>query len=190
METNFSRRDLLKVVSAAALAMPLALPAAETGAPLFFSKDEFALLDQLSELIIPTDEHSPGAHAAGVAGYIDKSVAEAFLPEAKSSWRKGLAAVNGLSQSMHGKPFVETGKEEQVAVLKTMSAKEGEGDDRKKSDAERFFGQLKNTTVFAYYTTSIGIHQEINYKGNVLLDKFVGYMPDDELPPISTLLNA
>jgi hypothetical protein len=44
--------------------------------------------------------------------------------------------------------------------------------------------------VFAYYTTSIGIHQEINYKGNVLLDKFVGYMPDEQLPPISSLTSA
>jgi Gluconate 2-dehydrogenase subunit 3 len=196
MALDLSRRDLLKLLSVAGFAAPLALPAPEPGAPLFFTKDEFALLDTLTELIIPTDDHSPGAHDAGVAAYIDKSVAEAFLPEDKTSWRKGLASVNQLSDSMHGKPFMQTSKEQQIAVLQKMSTREEAKQSNKDNDAtvnrrrsrhEQFFGQLKNTTVFAYYTSSIGIHQEIEYKGNVLLDKFVGYMPDEALPPISSL---
>lgn len=32
----------------------------------------------LSELIIPTDEHSPGARAAKVAEYIDRRPADSF----------------------------------------------------------------------------------------------------------------
>ena len=36
------------------------------------------MLDELTEIIIPTDSHSPGAKAAKVAVYIDKSLAEAF----------------------------------------------------------------------------------------------------------------
>ncbi len=199
MITDLNRRELLKTFSAALLTAPLALPAPESGAPLFFTKGEFALLDTLTELIIPEDEHSPGAHAAGVAAYIDKSVAEAFRPNDKTSWRKGLAAVDQLSHSMHGKNFLKMSKEEQVAVLKKMSghedAAESDKDDdanenRKRSEPEKFFGQLKNTTVFVYYSSSIGIHKEMEYKGNVLLDQFAGYMPDAELPPISSLPSA
>ncbi len=190
MDSSFNRRDLLKFLSAAALTAPLALPAAGTGEPLYFTKDEFALLDALSEMIIPADDHSPGAHAAGVAPYIDRFVSDALLSSDKTSWRKGLAAVNTLSQSLHNKPFVEAGKHEQSAVLKKMSAKEDVPNQNEESDAERFWGQLKNTVVFAYYTTSIGIHQEINYKGNVLLEQFAGYMPDAPLPPISSLASA
>jgi gluconate 2-dehydrogenase gamma chain len=199
MTPDLNRRDLLKLLSLAGFAAPLALPAPEPGAPLFFTKDEFALLDTLTELIVPADDHSPGAHDAGVAAYIDKTVAEAFLPEDKTSWRKGLASVNHLSQSMHGKPFLEASKEQQIGVLQEMStheeAKQSNKDDdatvnRRRRRPEQFFGQLKNTTAFAYYTSSIGIHKEIEYKGNVLLDKFVGYMPDEPLPPISSLTTS
>ena len=199
MISELNRRDLLKVISVAAFAAPLALPAPDPGAPLYFTKDEFQLLDALTELIIPTDDHSPGAHAAGVAIYIDKITAEAFLPEDKQSWRKGLASVNSLSQSTHGKPFLNLAKEQQIALLKKMSEREEAKQSIKDDDAENnnekgrqeaFFGQLKNSTAFAYYTSSIGIHKETEYKGNVLLNQFVGYMPNESLPPLSALVRT
>jgi hypothetical protein len=199
MLTDLHRRDWLKLLSAFTISAPLALPAPDPGAPLYFTKDEFQLLDALTELIIPADEHSPGSHAAGVAAYIDKTVAEAFLAEDKESWRKGLSAVDHLSMKLNDKSFLQSSKDRQIAVLKNMAEGEEVGSrhgSRKKNgkepqgDAQKFFGQLKNTAVFAYYSSSIGIHQEMNYKGNVLLKEFVGYLPDAELPPLSSLRAA
>jgi Gluconate 2-dehydrogenase subunit 3 len=199
MTIDLNRRELLKTFPAVLVAAPLALPAPEPGAPLFFTKNEFALLDTLTELIIPEDDHSPGAHAAGVAAFIDKNVAEAFVPEDKSSWRKGLAAIEQLSHSMHGKEFLKASKEEQIAILKNISGHEEAGESEKEGDSaesrtrskhQNFYGQLKMTTAFAYYSSSIGIHKEMEYKGNVLLEQFAGYMPDAELPPISSLPSA
>lgn len=195
MSEALNRRELLKLIPFAAFSTPLALAAPEPGAPLYFTKDEFALLDALTELIIPADNHSPGAHAAGVAAYIDKTAAEAFLPEDKTSWKKGLASVEQISQSLHRQPFLQGSKQQQTAVLKKMSVgeeaeDEGSGNQRRQNLPQKFFGQLKNTTIFAYYTSSIGIHKDIEYKGNVLLEQFVGYMPDDPLPPISSLTGA
>ena len=183
MDTSLNRRDLIKAFTSTMLAAPLALAAPEPGAPLFFTKDEFAMLDTLTDLIIPTDDHSPGAHAAGVAPYIDRTVAEAFLPEDKESWRKGLAALNDLSHSTYDKPFSGLKKDQQTELLKRISQNEKTA----KTEPEKFFTQLKQSTAFAYYTTSIGIHQEIEYKGNIILQQFVGYMPDEALPPISSL---
>lgn len=170
MESGLHRRDLLKVLGAAAFTT-LQLPAADTNAPLYFTPKEFALLDALTELIVPADDHSPGAHAAGVAAYIDRTVAEAFLPEDKTSWRKGLAAIDQESGTMCQRPFLEAGKDQQTKLLEKLAAAEHDP----KSEGEKFFTQLKETTAFAYYSSSIGIHQEMEYKGNVLLDQFVGY---------------
>jgi hypothetical protein len=170
MDVDLSRRDLFKAFTAAAFTA-LQLPAAEPNAPLFFTNEEFTTLDVLTELVIPTDEHSPGAHAAGVATYIDRSVAEAFLPEDKASWRRGLAAINELSRAAHEAPFVKLSPEQQVTILKKLAEKEKHPE----TEAEKFFTQLKQTTAFAYYSSSIGIHQEIDYKGNVILEQFVGY---------------
>jgi hypothetical protein len=185
MDANLNRRDWMKLFSvAAALTTTLQLPAAEPGVPLFFTKDEFATLDTMTDLIIPSDDHSPGAHEAGVAAYIDKSVAEAFLPEEKSSWRTGLAAVNDLARGTFNQAFSQLGKQQQLELMKTISANETQP----QTVQEKFFTQLKQTTAFAYYTSSIGIHQETNYKGNIILEQFVGYMPDaakNGMPPWS-----
>jgi hypothetical protein len=184
MSPNLNRRDLIKLLTTATFASTLQLPAAEPGAPLYFSKDEFAMLDRLTDLIIPSDDHSPGAHEAGVAPFIDRSVAEAFLSEDKESWRKGLAAINKLSDSMHKQPFLKATHDQQIALLKKICPNE----EHPQTDAEKFFSQLKQTTAAAYYTSSIGIHQEMNYKGNVLLEQFVGYdanAAESGMPPWS-----
>jgi hypothetical protein len=154
------RREILKLAGGAFLC--LQLPAAEPGAPLFFTAEEFALLDKLTELIIPADDHSPGAHEAGVAAYIDRTVAEAYVPDEKTSWRKGLASIHQLMKEPGGTP---------AAVLTKLAA----NDKDPKTEAEKFFTQLKQTTAFAYYSSSIGIHQEMGYLGNVLLPQFKGY---------------
>lgn len=170
---QLNRRELLLTLTGAAFAVqvPFQLAAAEPGKPLYFTKDEFATLDTLTELIVPVDDHSPGAKEAGVAVYIDKTVAEAFMPDEKASWRKGLASVNELSQSLNSKPFNSATAKQQVAVLTKMAQNEKDP----KTPAEKFFTQLKQTTAFTYYSSSIGIHKDINYKGNVLLMQFVGY---------------
>jgi hypothetical protein len=40
---------------------------------------------------------------------------------------------------------------------------------------DHFFMELKLSTADAYYSSKIGIHQEMEYKGNVLLPEFAGY---------------
>ena len=39
---------------------------------------------------------------------------------------------------------------------------------------ELFFAKLKSRVVDAYYTSEIGIKQEMEYKGNSYLTEFVG----------------
>jgi hypothetical protein len=167
-----NRRELIKTFGAMTLgSAALQLTAGEPDAPLFFSKPDFALLDTVTEMIIPADDHSPGAHAAGAAAYIDTSVARSIDPDEKKNWTKGLALINSLSQQMNQAPFNNATPEQRIAVLKSMATNER----HPTTEQERFWGQLKETTAFVYYTTSIGIHQDINYKGNVILEQFVGY---------------
>src|SRR5207249_9801174 len=61
-------------------ALPILQPVA--GVPgKFLTAAEYALLDELTELIIPADDHSPGARAAAVAAYIDGRLAESRSEE-------------------------------------------------------------------------------------------------------------
>ncbi len=145
--------------------------ASQAKAPLFFTREEFALVDELTELIIPTDEHSPGARAARVAAYIDERLAESFEEEPKQRWREGLKLIEKISREMHGRAFLESTPAERVALLTRISQNEM----NPKKPEEIFFRELKVRTAHAYYTSKIGIHTEMEYKGNTYLKEFVGY---------------
>ena len=181
---GLTRRDALKIAAGAALSVPALFtramaasataPAAAASAPRFFTKEELALLDELAETIIPADGHSPGARAAKVAGYIDGRLAEAYLPveaDVQQRWRDGLRRVDVLSQEMNGAAFLAASPEKRVAVLTRMAASEKDP----QTAEEKFFRELKATTILGYYTSEIGIHQEMEYKGNSYLNEFVGF---------------
>ncbi|HEU4389423.1 MAG TPA: gluconate 2-dehydrogenase subunit 3 family protein [Blastocatellia bacterium] len=178
-----SRREMIKVSAGAALAAPLIVSAAASAGEVsgsantqnptlkFFTAEEFSLVDELTELIIPADAHSPGARAAGVATYIDFRLSESWEEEPKKRWRDGLKLVEELSVKMQGKAFGQSTPEERIALLSLMSQHEG----KPESPEEKFFAELKSRTVRAYYTSKIGIHDEMEYKGNVYLKEYVGY---------------
>ena len=177
-DSELTRRDIIKLGASAAIAVALTgldanafAHAAQDKAPLFFTKDEFALVDELTELIIPADEHSPGARAALAASYIDFRLSESFEEQPKTLWREGLKQVEQLSQEMHGKSFLASSAEERIALLTRISQNEA----KPVKPEELFFRELKSRTARAYYTSEIGIKTEMEYKGNVSLKEFVGY---------------
>jgi hypothetical protein len=181
-EAGLTRREMIKLTAGAVVVAPivgLAKAQAETiagavsqnKAPLFFTPNEFALVDELTEMIIPTDDHSPGARAAGVAAYIDKRLAESFEEEPKKSWREGLKLIDSISQESFGRAFLESTPEQRIELLTRISQNEM----NPKKPEETFFKELKVSTARAYYTSKIGIHTEMQYKGNVSLKEFVGY---------------
>src|SRR3982074_759937 len=83
---------------------PGALVPATEGAR-FFSPHEMETIAAISDSIIPTDEHSPGARAAGVSAFIDLMVSESSN-ETKALWRDGLAAVDRMSESQFSAAFI------------------------------------------------------------------------------------
>ena len=149
-----------------------AKPAAADGKPQplkFFTAEENRTVVEMSERIIPADDSSPGAKAARVSEYIDLVVSES--PDAtRQAWRDGLAAVNKMSGEKFSKPFADASVEQQVELLKAISKNER----NPQTVEERFFRTIKNATIDGYYTSEIGIHKELKYKGNSYLKEFVG----------------
>ncbi len=135
----------------------------------FFNPQEMETIAAISDLIIPTDERSPGARAAGVSAFIDMMVNESSN-EIKTLWREGLAAVDRMSELQSSTAFIRAGHEQQISLLKTISRNER----RPKTIEERFFVAIKSLTVDAYYTSAIGIHQDLRYQGNAVLKEFAG----------------
>src|SRR5579862_9329308 len=126
MPAEMNRRDLIRIGASAALGVAAApvVAAAIVEKPKFFTPAEFAMLDELTEIIIPTDDHSPGARAAMVAAYLDLRLAEAFENKDRDEWRNGLRLVDALSQKMNDRAFMQATPEQRVAVVAAMARKE------------------------------------------------------------------
>jgi hypothetical protein len=151
-------------------------PAENISAARFFTPAQHTLVEELSETIIPADNHSGGAKAAKVAGYIDQFLGETTDENQKSTWREGLHLIDLMSQHYNGKSFVASSPEERIAVLTVLSNNDYMTD----LPEVRFFRDLKHLTVRGYYTSKIGIHDELEYKGNRMLAQYVGC--DDPVP--------
>ena len=173
---SLTRRELLKAAGAAAAAVPLAgtealaAAVAITTAPSFFTRDQLAMVDELTEIIIPADEHSGGARAAKVAAYIDSRLAESFDAEPRQRWTEGLARVDALAREQKGASFMQLSADDRVAIVTAMAGEE----EQPTSVEGRFFNELKGRTSDAYYSSKIGLHDELEYKGNVLQEEYSG----------------
>ncbi len=143
--------------------------AAGTHVAQFFNPEQLEEIAALSETIIPTDDHSPGASAAGVHEYIDDVVAIADQ-KTKNVWTAGLAAVDSMAEESCGKKFAQCDAGQQNELLQKLAANE----DHPQTPEERFFVTLKRATVEGYYRSAIGIHQDLQYQGNEALPDFPG----------------
>lgn len=181
-DADLSRRDALKLAVGVGVAVMIPLVPAEvaaaaqravaSGTPAalkFFTAAQHRAVDALTEVIIPTDERSPGARAARVADYLDFILNEA-PPDARQAWNEGLVALDDASASQFGKPFADLSAEQQLAIVTEAARNEGSPT----RPLERFFAEAKGRTIHAYYTSEIGIHQELDYQGNQFLPEFIG----------------
>src|SRR5271169_4370000 len=161
----------------AAGAPPTATTAETSSSARFFTPAQHAMIEELSETIIPADSHSGGAKAAKVADFIEQKIRESVDEQQKALWREGLRLMESMSQHYNGKSFVESSTEEKITVLKVLS----DNEQLTELPEVQFFRELKSLTVRGYYTSKIGIHDDLEYKGNRILMEFVGC--GDPTPP-------
>ena len=129
-----------------------------------FGEQEFALISRVADLIVPPTD-TPGAVAAGVPRYIDEVVTA--NPGHKARFRAGLKWLESAASAQFSREFLELDEAQQIAILKPLSAAADAG--RAQSAGERFFGLMKSMTADGYYTSRIGLVEELGYKGNTVL---------------------
>lgn len=175
------RRVMLKLIAAGFLPAAGQDPsrlvsltaAAASYKPQFFSADQMQVLDRLTEIIIPADDHSPGASAAQVNVYIDVIASESDA-EVQRSWRSGLRSVGDEAGRRFGKSTAECSGDELEQIVAAMARNEN----APQTELESFFGMLKRATIDGYYTSKIGIHEDLQYQGNTALSEFPGCTHD------------
>ena len=149
-----TRREALVTIAAGLSASSLSAQGAYE--PQALSAEDYDLLGTLVDMILPTTD-TPGARDVGVHSMIDEDLAESS--DTLQVVRNGLG---GLREA----GFAGMTPQERVAKLTAMS--ESTGTDRD------FFETVKGLTIDAYYSTEVGLVQELGYQGNTYLAEFPG----------------
>jgi hypothetical protein len=177
---NVSRRDLLRItlttfgvsVVNAEAAQHVHQAVAEvkkTGLykPKFFNEHEYKMLEKLADLIIPADEHSPGALVGGAPEFIDFLCSQS--PELAEIYTGGLAWLDHQMNKSYSATFAGARPEQQTAMLDLIAYRKN--DSPELGPGIQFFTWVRNMTVDAFYTSKAGM-DDLGYMGNSAMSEF------------------
>ena len=191
-ETDINRRRALTRLVAAAgsvASMPLwvqslcaqARAEAQTGAaqaaasapawsPSVLTPRQNEAVIALTELIIPATD-TPGAKAALVNRFVDHVLSTADARE-RSEFVRGLAQLDDRCRAHAGTDVAGASAAELTTVLTPLAVAgtPAAGD----APASAFFRAIKSMTITGYYTTEIGLRQELGDDGRMVLGAFEG----------------
>jgi glucoside 3-dehydrogenase (cytochrome c) hitch-hiker subunit len=138
--------------------------------PKVFDARQNETVVAITELIIPQTE-TPGAKAAKVNEFIDLVLSDAQPGERREFFR-GLSWMDARAQELFGTDFVSSTPEQQTALLTIVSS----GRNKSTSDqiGVEFFEAVKGMTVAGYYTSEIGLRQELGEDGNLFFASYPG----------------
>ena len=124
----------------------------------------------LSELIIPATD-TPGAKAALVNRFIDHVLSTADAAE-RSEFIRGLTWLDDRCRARVGKDAASATAAELTTVLTPLAATGTAA--AEDAPGVAFFRAIKSMTITGYYTTEIGLRQELGDDGRMMLGRFEG----------------
>ena len=135
----------------------------------------------LTEAIIPATI-TPGAKAGLVNRFIDAVLEDADARERKEFLR-GLAWVDARCLELFDGDFVAATPEQQTALLTLLSSEKN----RTVSDqiGVEFFRAIKSMTITGYYTSEVGMREELGDDGQVFFTEFQGCTHTEHGAPTS-----
>jgi len=144
--------------------------ATSTWSPSVLTARQNEAVIALTELIIPATD-TPGAKAALVNRFVDHVLSTAD-PKERTEFVQGLTWLDDRCRARTGKDVAGASAAELTEVV-TPLAVAGTG---AAADARgiAFFRAIKSMTITGYYTTEIGLRQELGDDGRMVLAAFEG----------------
>jgi hypothetical protein len=141
--------------------------------PLVLTPAQRRTVTALCDVIIPADEHSPGASAVGVVDFIDEWVSAPYAHQQhdRSMIEEGLTWLDAESTRRVAVEFAAANPADQATlcddICDPLRAKEPF------AAAATFFARFRDLTASGFYTTPVGF-RDLGYVGNVPLLRFEG----------------
>jgi len=139
----------VKGVTAAGAASALASCGRASARWVFLTPQEAALVNLISDQIIPRDQ-DPGGIDAGVVYFIDKQLAGPYA-RFQADYRNGLAGVQESCRTMYGRGFAQVSWNEQTKVLEALESGQAKGKTWAKTSSARFFELIRDHCMQGFY---------------------------------------
>ena len=191
------RRDVLKLLASAAAISALpqeafallaqaSAQAADSGLRRTLSPHQDATVIAITEMIIPRTD-TPGAKDAKVNEFIDLLLTEWYEPAETKQFLDGLERVDAQSRKLFSANFVDCQPDQQIQLLKQLDATamdfahnrhKATDDDDDLLPPKDFFYHLKKLTITGYYTSEIGLDEELHQE--IIPPPYTGCAPVSE----------
>jgi hypothetical protein len=151
--------------------------------PDFFTEDQALTISELAEIILPKTT-TPGAHDAGVPGFIDSMVKEVYSKEQQEKFLKDLTAFDEEANKTYGSNFGLCKHEDQLAYVKkkhdeaigSVGKAGAEGWWNSGNGNEMpFIIKVKELTIIGFFTSEPGATEVLQY--NQVPGPFQGCVP-------------
>lgn len=130
-------------------------------APRALGPAQYRAVATAAEHILPRTG-TPGATDARVVDFIDVMLADWYPRHARDRFIAGLAELDTRARRAYGRAFVEGRDEQRMALLEILDS---EVSALRQTDAraagEHWFAMLKFLTVWGYYTSRVGMTEEL-----------------------------
>ncbi|MBD2752153.1 gluconate 2-dehydrogenase subunit 3 family protein [Spirosoma validum] len=142
---------------------------ASSDQPVFFSTEEFSLLQAVCDRLIPQNNQS---ERIDITGGIDKRLTENksdgwrydVMPADGDAYKLGLKGIDESAQLLFQQPFQNISAEQQDFILKAVQTRQAPGDTWQELAADRFFEELLAEAVSTYYSHPLA-QEDIGYVG-------------------------
>jgi hypothetical protein len=135
----------------------------------FLNDADFRTISRIADLIIPQTT-TPSASGAGVPAYIDMVIARDAAQQALVA--DGLRWLDAEAAAHSAGKFLDLSEEAQIGILEPLCAAADAGSSLARN--VQFFALIKKLTADGYYTSKIGLIDELAYTGNTVLSAFPG----------------
>ena len=126
-----------------------------------FSGKQIRLLNEIAETILP-ETGTPGAKAAKVGQFMAVIVSDCFEDDEQQIFLNGLNTLQENYKKQYGKPYQRCIPKQRTEFLAQLDAEQkAYYKNRKAGDPPHYFRQIKDLTLWGYFTSEIGATQAL-----------------------------
>jgi gluconate 2-dehydrogenase gamma chain len=131
-------------------------PEASSGSGPVLSAEQFALLEQICEAMIPQTD-TPGAMAAGVPAFVRGMLEQWASPSSRTDVANVLEGIERQAWEKFGAAFLELPPDRRYQVVRSF-------DEDRIGRQDPGYGKFKYLVLVGYYQSEAGATQELRYE--------------------------